>query len=128
MINLLQKPFASRTWHQGPCIVAATRRGEGDARMKYAAIAMVTAFIVFGHGLPASAQTSVGGPKKQTPIGAARQNSPVLPVNKTAPIPAATINPPARPATKPVTVAAISPKHLKCAAGACVAKGSRQPK
>jgi hypothetical protein len=25
-------------------------------------------------------------------------------------------------------VAAISPKHLKCAAGACVLKGSRQPK
>jgi len=25
-INLLQKPFASRTWHQGPCIVTATRQ------------------------------------------------------------------------------------------------------
>jgi hypothetical protein len=97
--------------------------------MKYAAIAMITAFIVFESGLPASAQTSIGGPKKQTPIGgAARQNSPVLPVNKTASIPAANINPPARPVSKPVTVAAISPKHLKCAAGACVAKGSRQPK
>jgi hypothetical protein len=97
--------------------------------MKYAAIAMVTAFIVFGNRLSASAQTSVGGPKKQTQVGgAAKQSSPVLPVNKTASVPAAKINPPARPATKPVTVAAISPKHLKCAAGACVAKGSRQPK
>jgi hypothetical protein len=97
--------------------------------MRYAAITMVTAFIVFGNGLPASAQTSIGGPKKQTPIGgAARQNSPVLPVNKAASIPAAKINPPVRPVNKPVTVAAISPKHLKCAAGACVLKGSRQPK
>lgn len=97
--------------------------------MKYAAIAMVTAFIVFGNGLAASAQTSIGGPKKQTQVGgAARQNSPVLPLNKTASIPAAKINPPVRPATKPVTVAAISPRHLKCAAGACVVKDSRQPK
>jgi hypothetical protein len=97
--------------------------------MKYAAIAIVTAFIVFGNGLSASAQTAVGGPKKQTPVGgAARQSSPVLPVNKTASIPAAKINPPVRPANKPVTVAAVSPKHLKCAAGACVLKGSRQPK
>ena len=97
--------------------------------MKYAAIAMITAVIVVGSGLPAAAQTSIGGPKKQTPIGgAARQNSPVLPVNKTASIPAARINPPARPVSKPVTVAAISPRHLKCAAGACVARGSRQPK
>ena len=95
--------------------------------MKYAAI--VAAFIVFGNGLPASAQTSVGGPKKQIAVGgAARQNSPVLPVNKTASIPAAKINPPVRPVNKPVTVATVSPKHLKCAAGACVAKGSRQPK
>ena len=97
--------------------------------MKYAAIAMITALIVFGNGLPASAQTSIGGPKKQTPIGgAARQNSLVLPVNKTASVPAANINPPARPVSKPVTVAAVSPRHLKCAAGACVLKGSRQPK
>jgi hypothetical protein len=97
--------------------------------MKYAAIAMITTLIVIGNGLPASAQTSIGGPKKQAQVGgAARQNSPVLPVNKTASIPAAKINPPPRPVSKPVTVAAISPRHLKCAAGACVAKGSRQPK
>jgi hypothetical protein len=99
--------------------------------MKYAAIAMVTAFMVFGNGLshPAAAQTSIGGPKKQIPVGgAARQTSPVLPVNKTASIPAAKINPPARPANKPVAVAAVSPRHLKCAAGACVAKGLRRPK
>ena len=97
--------------------------------MKYAAIAMIAALVVFGNGLPASAQTSIGGPKKQTPIGgAARQNSLVLPVNKTASIPAANINPPVRPATKPVTVAAVSPRHMKCAAGACVVKGARQPK
>ena len=97
--------------------------------MKYAAIALITALIVFGNGLPASAQTSIGGPKKQTSVGgAARQNSLVLPVNKTASIPAAKINPPPRPVSKPVTVATVSPRHLKCAAGACVAKGSRQPK
>ena len=97
--------------------------------MKYAAVAMVTALIILGNGLPASAQTAIGGPKKQAPVGgAARQNSLVLPVNKTASIPAAKINPPPRPVSKPVTVAAISPRHLKCAAGACVAKGSRQPK
>jgi hypothetical protein len=97
--------------------------------MKHAAIAMVTALTVFGNGLPASAQTSIGGPKKQTSVGgAARQNSPVLPVNKTASIPAAKINPPVRLANKPITVAAVSPKHLKCAAGACIVKASRQPK
>lgn len=99
--------------------------------MKYAAIILVTAFMAFGNGLShqASAQTSIGGPKKQTPVGGpTRQNSPVLPVNKTAPVPAAKINPPAQPVNKPVAVAAVSPKHLKCAAGACVAKGSAAPK
>ena len=99
--------------------------------MKYAAIALVTAFMAFGNGLthPVAAQTSIGGPKKQAPVGGpARQSSPVLPVNKTASIPVAKINPPARPVNKPVAVAAVSPKHLKCAAGACVAKGSAPPK
>jgi len=99
--------------------------------MKYAAIILVTALMGFGNGLShlASAQTSIGGPKKQSPVGgAAKQNSPVLPVNKTASIPAAKINPPARPANKPMAAAAVSRKHLKCAAGACVAKGSAPPK
>ncbi len=99
--------------------------------MKYAAMALIAALIVCGNALshPASAQTSIGGPKKQTPVGGpARQNSPVLPVNKTASVPAAKINPPARPVNRPVAVAAVSPKHLRCAAGACVAKGSAPPK
>jgi len=97
--------------------------------MKNKAIAILMALGAFGNDFchPASAQSSVGGPKKQIVVGgAAKQNSPVVPVNKAASIPAAKQTSPVVPVSKGATISAPSPPpHLKCAAGSCVAKGSR---
>jgi hypothetical protein len=68
--------------------------------MKNKAIAILMALGAFGNDFchPASAQSSVGGPKKQIVVGgAAKQNSPVVPVNKAASIPAAKENSPVVP-------------------------------
>jgi hypothetical protein len=94
--------------------------------MKNAAIAMVMAFTVFGTGFghPAFAQSAVGGPKKQTPVGgAAKQNSPVVPVNKAAAVVPVSKGTAAVPVSKAAAAPVSPPAHLKCAAGACAAKG-----
>jgi hypothetical protein len=117
---------------QRPCILRQLSIGDRDkeeAFMKSGAVAIVLAFAAFGNDFchPASAQSSVGGPKKQIVVGgAAKQNSPVVPVNKAASIPAAKQNSPVAPVSKGVTISASSPPpHLKCAAGSCIAKGAR---
>lgn len=97
--------------------------------MNNGAVAIVLVFVAFGNDLchPASAQTSVGGPKKQVVVGgAATQKSPVVPVNKGVSIPTAKQTPRLLPVSKAASIPASSPPpHLKCAAGACVAKASR---
>jgi hypothetical protein len=46
-------------------------------------LALVVFLSAFALSHPASAQTALGGPKKPTAVGgAAKQNSPVVPVNK----------------------------------------------
>jgi hypothetical protein len=121
------KCVESKTMYTAPTF--DRRQAQGGAFMKNGAVAIVLVFAAFGNDFchPASAQSSVGGPKKQIVVGgAAKQNSPVVPVNKAASIPAAKQNPPVVPVSKGVTVSASSPPpHLKCAAGSCVARGSR---
>jgi hypothetical protein len=101
------------------------RHAKGIALMKHAA--MVMAFVVLGHdfGHPAAAQSSVGGPKKQMVVGgAAKQSSPVVPLNKAAAMPA-NKGAAAIPLKKVAAAPGSAPPHLKCAAGSCVAKASR---
>lgn len=93
------------------------------------AIIMVAAAIGGDLRLPASAQSSIGGIKKQTPLAArAKQTSlggPVRPSPlKPNPI-GGSVKPtsPVVPVNKPVS-AAVSPSSLKCPAP-CVAKGPR---
>jgi len=76
--------------------------------MKHGALALVALLAVAGTAFhrPASAQTSIGGPKKPTAIGGpTKQTSPVLPSNKAGSVP---VTPP--------------PTPVKCSAGACAAK------
>ena len=80
--------------------------------MKHAALALTALLAVAGTAFhqAASAQTSVGGPKKPIAVGGpARQTSPVLPSNKAGSVPVS-------PAPTPV----------KCTAGACAAKGTHR--
>ena len=80
--------------------------------MKHPALALVALLAVAGTALhqPASAQTSVGGPKKPPAIGGpTTQTSPVVPSNKAGSVP---VNPP--------------PTPVKCSAGACAAKSTHR--
>jgi hypothetical protein len=77
--------------------------------MKHGALALVALLAVAGTAFDqgASAQTAVGGPTRQTAIGGPlKQTSPVLPPNKGG---SAAVSPP--------------PAPVKCAGGACAAKG-----
>ena len=93
------------------------------------AIIMVAAAIGGDLRLPASAQSSIGGIKKQTPLAApAKQTSLGGPV-RPSPLKPNPIGGPVKPTSpvvpvnKPVS-AAVSPSPLKCPAP-CVAKGPR---
>jgi len=96
--------------------------------MRNGAVAIVVAFIVFGTASchPAAAQSSIGGPKKQIIVGgAAKQNSPVVPVNKAAAIASVKQTAGVPPASQGPSIAASAPPQIKCAPGSCVAKGPR---
>jgi hypothetical protein len=100
-----------------------------DATMKNGArvILMVLGALVSDFHHPASAQSSVGGPKKQISVGgAAKQSSPVVPANKGGSI---SISQPSHPISAPAQPISAKPSHLisapaqpKCPAGPCVAK------
>jgi hypothetical protein len=104
--------------------------------MKYRTVAIILVAAAFGGVwcLPASAQSSVGGVKKQTPLaapvkqtplgGPAKPSSSLVKPNPVKPSPVAGAVRPAAPAaavSKPAKVA-VSPSSSKCPAP-CVAKG-----
>jgi hypothetical protein len=75
-------------------------------RMTARVMALTMALGAFASIDPASAQTAVGGPKKQIAVGgAAKQTSPVVPANKG------------------VSTASSAPS--KCSTGACAVKGTK---
>jgi hypothetical protein len=91
--------------------------------MKNGAIALVMVATVFGGCYPAFAQGSVGGPKKQSPLGGAvKQTSPVVPVNKGASV---SIPPLSKPVSPPSAPPSASASHVKCGPGPCLVKGSK---
>jgi hypothetical protein len=105
--------------------------------MKNAALVVIMVAIAAGSGFhrPASAQSAIGGVKKQTALGGpVKQTSPVVPVNRAAvvtinkPAPVVALNRPApvAPVNKPApaVVAASASAHVKCA-GSCAARGPR---
>jgi hypothetical protein len=74
------------------------------------AIAIILVAAAFGSGVhhPASAQSTIGGPKKQTQLGGpAVQSSPVVPANKGG------------------SISTVSTSHPKCYGPSCAAKGSK---
>ena len=86
--------------------------------MKNGAIALVMVVTVFGGCYPAFAQGSVGGPKKQSPLGGAvKQTSPVVPVNKGASV---SVPPPSKPVPPPSAPPSTSASHVKCGPGPCL--------
>jgi hypothetical protein len=97
--------------------------------MKNAALVVIMVAIAAGSGFdrPASAQSAIGGVKKQTALGGpVKQTSPVMPVNKAAVVVPVNRAVPVAPANKtaPAVVAASLPAHAKCA-GPCAARGPR---
>lgn len=108
--------------------------------MKNGTIAIIMVVATFGGDwhLPASAQSSIGGVKKQTPLAApvkqAPLGGPAKPISVGGPVKPSPLKPspvvgqvkptsPVVPVNKPVS-AAVSPSPLKCPAP-CVAKGPR---
>ena len=94
--------------------------------MKNGTIAIIMVVAAFGGDwhLPASAQSSIGGVKKQNPLAApvkqAPLGGPAKPISVGGPVKPTS---PVVPVNKPVS-AAVSPSPLKCPAP-CVAKGPR---
>jgi hypothetical protein len=97
--------------------------------MKNAALVIIMAAVALGSGFhrPASAQSAIGGVKKQNALGGpVKQTSPVVPANKAAPVVPVNRAAPVVPVNKPApaVVAAALSAHAKCAAP-CAAKGLR---
>jgi hypothetical protein len=124
-----QRSFGSAIRYTGS--TSDRRHYTRDATMKNGArvILMVLGALVSDFHHPASAQSSVGGPKKQISVGgAAKQSSPVVPTNKGGSI---SISQPSHPISAPAQPISAKPSHLisapaqpKCPAGPCVAKKS----
>jgi hypothetical protein len=100
--------------------------------MKNRTIAIIMVAAVFGGDchLPASAQSSIGGIKKQAPLAAPVKQTPLGGPAKpiSAPVKPTPVAGPVKPTAPVVAVnkpasAAVSPSPLKCPAP-CVAKGS----
>jgi hypothetical protein len=99
--------------------------------MKNAALVIIMVAVALGSGVhrPASAQSAIGGVKKQNVLGGpVKQASPVVPVKKGGPVVSVNNAVPA-PVNKPVpTVVAASTSaasaHVKCVAP-CVARHPR---
>src|SRR5580704_121808 len=58
------------------------RRGDASMNSRATLTAMVLGALMSGLCHPACAQSAVGGPKKPNALGAVKQTSPVVPVNK----------------------------------------------
>jgi hypothetical protein len=100
--------------------------------MKHGAPVIIMLALAFASGLhfPASAQSAIGGVKKQNALGGpVKQTSPVIPANKAAPVVPVNRAVPAVPVNKPapavVAASASAPSaHVKCVAP-CGARGPR---
>ena len=114
-----------------PCISTS-----GDRPMKNRTIAIIMAVAAFGGDfcLPASAQSSIGGVKKQAPLAAPVKptslGGPVKPTAPSAPIKPIALGGPAKltspvvPVSKPAPAIVASSPTSKCAAP-CLARGPR---